>query len=186
ALALDGVEQRRLLAAYVRARASAHLDVKARAGGRDVVAEEAAFSRLLYRAFHAVPRQRVLAAHIHVAVLAASREARDSHSLDQSERVALHQDAVFEGARLRLVRVAHHVVRARRGAGDRVPLAARWKSRAAPAEQPRVGDLADHRFGPHLNCPSERSVAARGPVAVEAARVGVPDTAQQAHLRAGP
>src|SRR5439155_5794061 len=149
ALALDGVEQRRLLAAYVRARASAHLDVKARAGGRDVVAEEVAFSRLLYRAFHAVPRQRVLAAHIHVAVLAASREARDSHSLDHSERVALHQDAVFEGARLRLVRVAHHVVRARRGAGDRVPLAARWKSRAAPAEQPRVGDLADHRFGPH-------------------------------------
>src|SRR5207249_12018917 len=52
-LALDGVEKRRLLAAYVRARASAHLDVKARAGGRDVVAEEAAFSRLLYRAFHA-------------------------------------------------------------------------------------------------------------------------------------
>ena len=89
--------------------------------------------------------QRVLAADVEVAVLAAGREAGDRHRLDQRERVVLHQHAVLERARLGLVGVAD-----RRSAG-----APGWRAtashltpgrerRAAAAQQLRVGDLADH------------------------------------------
>ncbi len=96
----------------------------------------------------ALGRERVFAADVQKALLRAGREARDRHRLDQRERIVLHEHAVLERPRLGLVGVAHQVVRAPRGARDRVPLAASRERRAAAAHEPRLGDLAGHAGGP--------------------------------------
>ena len=67
--------------------------------------------------------QRVLAADVAVATLGADREGFDGHGLDDREGVALEDDAVLEGARLRLVGVADDEVRLGRLGGDGSPLA---------------------------------------------------------------
>ena len=86
ALALDRLEQRRLLAAHVRARTDAQLDLEAVAVRR----------RRVDRVLHAHVRERVLGADVDVALLRARREAGDRERLDERERVALHQHAVLE------------------------------------------------------------------------------------------
>ena len=113
AATLDGLEDRRLLAADVCACAAPDLDVEpcATSGGcrhragrvpgiRDGVLEPEC-------------GERVFTADVDVAVLAARGERADRHRLDDRERVLLHQHAVLEGARFRLVRVADEVVRLR-------------------------------------------------------------------------
>ena len=69
-------------------------------------------------------------------------------ALDDGERVLLHEHAVLEGARLRLVGVAHEVVRVRRLGGDRRPTCARSEGGAAAADQLRRRDLVDDGPGP--------------------------------------
>ena len=131
------------------------------------------------RPIQARRRQRVLAANVQVATLAAGGVSGDGHRLDHGERVLLHEDAVLEGAGLRLVGVAHEVVRADRGPGHGVPLAAGGKGRAAAAHELRVDDLADDALRSELEGAAQRRVAAVGPVVVEAVRVDVADAAQQ-------
>ena len=111
AVPLDRVEERRLLAADVGAGAAAKLDVEADAVAHHVVAEEAVHAGLVDGVAKPSVGQRVLAAQVEVAPLAAGREAGDRHRLDQRERVALHHDAVLERARLGLVGVADQVMR---------------------------------------------------------------------------
>ncbi len=77
----------------------------------------------------------VLAADVEVAALATGREASDGHAFQDRERVALHDHAVLERARLRLVGVADEVVGLRGLVGDGCPLAAgREGGTAAPDE----------------------------------------------------
>ena len=82
-----------------------------------------------------VPGQRVLAAQVQVAVLAAGGDAGDRHRLDDEERVVLEDHAVLERPRLGLVGVADQVVRALGVAGDRLPLAPGRERGAAAAHQ---------------------------------------------------
>ena len=138
AVALDRLEERRLLAADVRAGADAQLDVEREAGAQDVVAEQPARARLRERVLEPRVRERVLGAHVDEAVLAAGRVRGDRHRLDERERVALHQHAILERPRLRLVGVADEVVRLRRLARDRLPLRAGREGGAAAAEQARL------------------------------------------------
>ena len=158
---------------------------KREALAEDVVAEVAA-ARAPRRApcSSACCGERVLAAHVEVAVLAAGREGGDRHRLDERERVALHQHAVLERAGLGLVGVADQVVRARRLAGDGVPLAAGRERGAAAAQQLRVRHLADHALGAELDRAPQRRVAAVRAVLVEARRIdGRRGTAEQAQRR---
>ena len=115
--------------------------------------------------------QRVFAAEVDEALLAARREGGDRHGLDQAEGIALHDHPVLERAGLGLVRVADQVVGPDRLAGDRLPLPAGGERRAAPAHELGVGHLADDALGAQLDRPAQRLVPAVGAVVVEARRV---------------
>src|SRR5206468_10849224 len=108
--ALDGVEQRRLLAADVRAGTAAQVDVEPESLAHDVVAQEPAPTALVDRGPQPLVRQRVLAPDVEEAGLAAGRITGDGQRLDDGEGVALHHHTVFERAGLGLVGVAHEVV----------------------------------------------------------------------------
>ena len=56
--------------------------------------------------------QRVFAAQVDVALSRASDPAAYGHAFDNGERIAFHQDAVFECARLGFIGIADYVVRA--------------------------------------------------------------------------
>ncbi len=164
---LYGVEEGGLLAADVRARAAPDLDVEVVSLAEDVVAEQPARAGLPDGVLHAFQRSWVLAAQIQVALVRADRVARDRHRLHEGVRVALHDHAVLEGARLGLVGVAHEVVRPvglrRRG----LPFAAGGEGGAASPDQARVGDLADDRGGADREGLPQGRVAAVRPVVVQ-------------------
>ena len=128
--------------------------------------------------------QRILGADVQVAALAAGGQGGDGHRLDDGERIALHQDPVFEGAWLRLVGVRDQVVRTRGGPGHRVPLASGRKGGASAAQELRVGELADHPLRTQLQRAPEGRIAARGAIAVEALGIDLAGAAQQAELAA--
>ena len=131
------------------------------------------------RAEQSLRRQRILAADVDVALLAAGRERGDRHRLDHGERVLFHQHAILERAGLRLVGIADHVVRARGCPRDRVPLAAGRKERAAAADEARVRHLADDAGGAERERACERLVAAMRAIVVEALRIRDADAAKQ-------
>src|SRR6185369_3317374 len=137
ALALDGVEEGGLLAADVGAGPAADLDVEREPPAQSVGAQQPRRARRLDRAGHPLGGQRVLAAQVEVAALAAGRVAGDRHALDDRERILFHQQAVLERARLGLVGVADQVVRPGRRLRDRVPLAPGGERGAAAADQLR-------------------------------------------------
>ena len=174
AVALDRAEDRGLLAADVGAGALAQLDVEREAVAEHVVAEQAPLARLLDRVLEPVLRERVLAAQVEVAVLAAGRVRGDRHRLDQRERVALHDHAVLERARARTRRRCRPGSAGRRG----------WRATAshlrpvgnAAPPRPmslRVDHLADHALRAEVDRPAQRVVAAVRAVVVEA--LGVDD-----------
>ena len=144
--------------------ALADLDVEGEALAEDVVAEVAARAGLVERRLERVLRLRVLAPDVDEAELAAGRVRRDRHRLDQGERIALHDHAVLERARLRLVGVADEVVRACGLAGDRIPLDAGREGGAAATLELRVLDLADDALRAELEGTSQarRSRPGRG------------------------
>src|SRR5207249_9140104 len=96
-----------------------------------VAAEQAARPRPVDRPLQPLDRERILPADIDVAKLAAGRTGGDGHRLDDRERVSLHEHAVLESARLRLVGIADEIVRPDRLTRDGLPLAAGGESSAA-------------------------------------------------------
>ena len=123
--------------------------------------------------------QRILAANVDVALLAAGGVAGDGHRLDDGERILLHEDAVLERAGLRLVGVADEVVGTDGGLGDGLPLAARRKGGSPAPDELRVDDLAQDSLGAQLHGPAQGLVAALGAIVVEARGIDVADAAQQ-------
>ena len=144
--------------------------------------EEPALARLDDRDLKPSQRERVLAAEVDVAVLAAGRVRGDRHRLDQRERIALEHHAVLERARLGFVGVADQVVRTSRLASDRLPLATHRERCPAAAEQLGVEDLAQHAVRAQLDRAPQRVVAAVRAVVVEALRVDDADAAEQTQL----
>ena len=107
--AFQALEQRRLLAADISARAHADLEVECPLGAGCVRAEQSGLARDGDGARERGDRMRILGAHVDEALGGAHREAGDRHALDQQEGVALHQHAVGEGAAVALVGVADDV-----------------------------------------------------------------------------
>ena len=108
-----------------------------------------------------VGAERILAANVEEAALAAGGESGDRHRLDDGERIAVEQHAILERAGLRLVGVADEIVRTRRLLGDRVPFAAGGKRGAAAAHELRVDDFANHGVGADLERLAQRVESAR-------------------------
>ena len=125
ALALQGVEERRLLAADVTAGAHVQPHLEAVAGAQDVLAQVPAPRR--------PPRWpcqmrsadcSVFPPQEDVGDIGLDGVAADDQALDQLVRVSLHEQPVLEGARLHLVGVGDEVLRVRCviAHGDEAPL----------------------------------------------------------------
>ena len=117
------------------------------------------------RVLQARGRERILAADVDEALVAAGRERGDRHRFDDRERIVLHQDAILERARLRLVGVADQVVRVRRLRRARPPTSVPVGNAAPP--RPISFDAVtsrDHGLGAHRAAPSRarRSRPPRG------------------------
>ena len=166
--ALDRVEQRRLLAADVRAGADTQVDVEALPGPGDVVTEQAGNPRPVDGGAQAVGGHRVFAADVEPSLFGADGGAGDRHGLDQRERIALHDNPVLEGPGLGLVGVAHQVAGSPLLVGHATPLDARREGCTATTGEAGGGHLLDNPVGAHGECSLERPVAAVGPVVVEA------------------
>ena len=137
ALALQRVEQRRLLAADVGAGAAVDDELHLLAGAEHVLAEEAGLVGLLDGRVEDVALQVVLAADVDEAAVRPGGAGGDGDPLDQLVRVLLHQLAVLEGAGLGLVGVAAEVlvhVAARQEARPSCPSRSRRRrGRAGPS-----------------------------------------------------
>ena len=179
ALALDRLEERRLLAADVGAGAAPELDIEGEARAQDVVAEEARLAGANDRVGHARLGLGVFAADVEVALARAGREGRDRHRLDGRERVALEEDPVLERAGLGFVGVADEVVGLGGLARDRRPLAAGREGGATAAQEAGLGDLGDDPLGAHLEGAGQGRVAAVGAVVIERGRVDDADAAEE-------
>ena len=110
ALALEGLQQGRLLAADEGAGAEADLDVEVEAGAEDVLAEEAVFAGLLDGDLEALDGEGILGADVDEALVGADGVAADGHGLEDGVGVALDRGAVHVGARVALVGVADDVL----------------------------------------------------------------------------
>jgi hypothetical protein len=108
-LALDALDERGLLAADVRARATVEVDVERVAGPARVLAEVAGLVRLGDRLLDVGRLLEELAANVDVRGGRVHRAAGDEAALDELVRVAAHNLAVLARARLALVRVHDEV-----------------------------------------------------------------------------
>mmetsp|Transcript_9730 Transcript_9730/g.39603 ORF Transcript_9730/g.39603 Transcript_9730/m.39603 type:complete len:528 (-) Transcript_9730:20-1603(-) len=148
-LALERLDERRLLAADVRPRAAVQVDVVVVARPARVLAEQARRVGLVDRLVEDDGLVEVLAADVDVARARAHREPREQRALDELVRVLAHDLAVLARPGLRLVGVDHQKRRPPvRRLGHERPLEPRRKARAAAAAQPRVLDLLHDPVGP--------------------------------------
>jgi hypothetical protein len=93
-------------------------------------------------------------------VLAVEGEAGDDHALDERVRVALHERAVLERARLALVGVAHDVDGLAGALRDERPLEPGGEPGAAAAAQPSVLDDLDDVTRRHRERAAQACIAA--------------------------
>ena len=124
--------------------------------------------------------ERVLGAHVDVALVRADGVAADEHALEHGVRVAVHDGGVHEGAGVALVAVADDVLGLAGRRGRELPLQARREPGAAAAAQTGGEHLLDELLGPHRRERLARGlVAAPREVLVDVLRVDDPDVAQR-------
>ena len=161
ALALDRGDERRLLAAHERAGALAHLNAEVEAAAEDVLAEEPALLGLRDRDAQALDRERVLGAHVDVALARADRVRGDREPFEDRVRVAFGDAAVHERAGVALVGVADDVLDVARHVAREAPLHAGREAGAASAAKAGLLERGDDVVRRHLGeRPAERLVGA--------------------------
>ena len=177
--ALDGGEQRGLLAADERARANADLDVELKIRPEKRRAEQPRRARLFDGHAQTLDRERVLRADVDVALVRADGVAAEHHALDDGVGVALEDGAVHERAGIALVRVADHVLLVGDGLHTGLPLEARREARAAASAQTGLFHLADDLLPGHgRDCLADGGVAVAGDVGLERGVFHAPAVAQ--------
>src|SRR6185437_10671611 len=137
-LALEGIQQRRLLAADVGAGAHERVDVEIHSGAEDVLAEQPRVVGFLQRRLE--PRHRPaeeFATDVVVGDRAVGPVSADGQALDQGVRIEAQDVAIMTGARLALVRIANQILLHRGVARHEAPLRAGWEGSAAAPAQPR-------------------------------------------------
>ena len=174
-LALERLDERHLLAADVRARAGVNVNLAVEAAAEDVLADEALRAGLFDGALDVLDALEQLTANVDVADLGLDRVAGDQAALDERVRVALHDEAVLERARLALVCVDAQVDGLVGVLGQEAPLDARGEARAAAAAQVGRFDLFLDLFGGQALTQrlAERAVAAVALVAGQRVQLGV-------------
>ena len=118
------------------------------------------------RLVHAGDGVRILRADIDVALGCAHGQCRDRHALNQHERIALHRHAVREGARVALIRIAHHILLWPLSKTHRLPLDTGRKGGPTTPAQTRIRYLFDDCGG------GERSSAPQTGEAIQSFVVG--------------
>src|SRR5262249_45251117 len=108
-LALEGLDETRLLAADVGAGAAVDGNVERERGSEDLLAEETLRVRLADGLLEDARAVVELAADVDVGGAAPDRVGSQDHSLEQLMGVVLHEEAVLERPGLRLVGVAEEV-----------------------------------------------------------------------------
>ena len=166
ALAFEAFQQRGLLAADIGAGADAHFEVELGLGTQKTLALGQHDGAL-----HDADGVGILRADVDVALGRADREACDRHALDQHEGIAFHDHAVGIGARIAFVGIADDVLPVGRRVGDRLPLDAGRKARAAAAAQARLGDLFDGRRGTEAPRPLQPAPSAVGAIVGQRQRI---------------
>ena len=145
---------------------------KSKPRAHDVVAEQAVLARLPERVLEALDGERVLGAHVHVALVRADGEGADDHALDERVRVALEHRAVHERAGVALVRVAEDVLGVVVLLLGEAPLHPGGEAGAAAAAEAGGEDLFDDLLGRHRGEHlGEGLVAVAGDVLVDVERV---------------
>src|SRR5215470_10996178 len=86
----------------------------------------------------------VLVADVENALLCSGDQTANDHSLDQQVRQMLHDEAIFDRARLALIGVADHVLLVVSAVANDLPLVAGRKSRASHSSQATGLQLRDH------------------------------------------
>ena len=174
AVALEALDERRLLADDVRAGAPLHDDVDGEVGAEDVLADVAGGVGLVERRGHTLLGGGHLAADVEEALREAGGVAGDQAALDQLVRIELHQQAVLVRAGLALVAVDDEVARPHALRREPPLHAGREAGAAAPEHGGRADLLVDGlRRAPQRG--SEAGVAVGGEEAVERVGVLVPE-----------
>ncbi len=179
ALALERVEQRRLLAADIRAGAAMNGDLEIVTAAEDVLADVSGLARFVERRAENLVAALELAANVDERVMRGDPIRPDQHALDNQMRRVLEQHVIFERAGLGFVAVADEVAHGLVLRQKRPFLAGR-KTRAAAAAQTRL--LADVEHVRRLQLAHRAlplPVAAALPVRVDAAHVDLADPGGQ-------
>src|SRR5579863_2257273 len=111
AIAFDRIEKRRLFAANIRPGPAPQFDIELERRAEDAPTKKSVRPRRLGRQRQSLSRQRILPTYVDKTLLRADGKRRDGHPLQNREWIPFHQNAVFERARLRFIRIANEVVR---------------------------------------------------------------------------
>ncbi len=126
-----------------------HFYIEVQSGTENIFADGAGLPRLGHRFAHDFEGVGIFSAHVNVTLTRAYGMGGDNHPFDRAVRVILHENAIFEGAGLGFVGVAHDVLGLACRLRGSFPLDAGGKCRAAAADQPRNLQLRDHILRPH-------------------------------------
>ena len=132
-LALEALDERRLLAHDVGAGTPRQRDVDAEVGAEDVLADQAVGVGVVQGLGDALLGQRHLAPHVEEGLRGVDGVAGEDDALDELVRIELHEQPVLVGAGLALVAVDDDVAREHVGRQE-APLRARREAGAAPAQ----------------------------------------------------
>ena len=172
ALAFEGLQEGRLLAADEGARAQADIQVEVDARAQDVRPEQAVLLGLLDRYLQALDGERILGADVDIALLGPDGIAADGHRLDEGVGVALDRGAVHVRAGVALVGVAYDVFHFSGSLAREVPLEPGRESCASAAAEARGLELVHHVGRLHLEeRPLEAGIAVASDVFFDILRV---------------
>src|SRR3954454_8612695 len=138
--ALQSVQQSGFFTTDIPARTDVQVQFKVEAGPENIRSEIPALFCLSQSKGEPLRRAPVFASQENVPDLSLNGIRGDSHALDELVRIALHQNAVFESARLHLVRIRPQVFRPWRirTHGHEAPLHCRRKAGPSPPAQIRT------------------------------------------------
>jgi hypothetical protein len=138
ALAFQGFDQRRLLAAYIGTGAEMDADVEVKAGLAEyAAAQQSCLAALGQHALEVRQQEAIFAAQVDESLAGADHRRAHGHPLDHRVGLCSEEHTILERAGFTLVGVADHRARPRAGTAQG-PLASGGKARAATTPQARV------------------------------------------------
>jgi hypothetical protein len=162
ALALERLDQRRLLAADVGARTQVDLDVEVEAvAAENPRAEQALGATALQHRVEMRQEVTILAAQIEEAPTGTDDPGADRHALDHQIGIVGQQDAILEGPGLALVRVADDVAIGPGSLATEAPFERRRETRPAAPAQSRAFHLCKRGVRTLIDQPTQRSAVGR-------------------------